>query len=74
MRALEPAVLGWGTLQRQRLRAEVSTIHLSAPKIVGKCDGEASPPMTESKMEFLGRVLMGNVQNLHEDGVNATPS
>ena len=61
VKALEPAVLGWGTLQRQRLHAEVCTIRLSAPKIVRKCDGEAVPPITESKVEFLARVLMGNV-------------
>lgn len=36
---------------------------LSAPKKVRKCDGEVIPLMTESKM---GRMLMENVWNLHE--------
>ena len=55
--------LAWGTLQRQHLRDKCA-VSLSAPKKVRKCDGEVVPLMTEAKM---GRMLMENVWNLHEE-------
>lgn len=64
VRALEPAVLGSGEVVETVLTHRSVCREASLPvkkKKVRKCDGEAVPFTIESKMEHLGKALIGNV-------------